>query len=109
MSNTQLVEHLKAEEEKRRDYLDLAFKILAALVIPLILWGVKLEVNNAVLKEKVAVCARDIHDRTSDLRQIQLTVNANLAKLSALNAQISSANTQLTSLRMLLLQMSKSK
>jgi len=32
---------------------DLAFKILSVLVIPLLLWGIKLEVSNAVQNEKI--------------------------------------------------------
>lgn len=32
---------------------DLAFKVLSVLVIPLLLWGIKLEVNNAVQNEKI--------------------------------------------------------
>lgn len=32
---------------------DLAFKFLSVLVVPLLLWGIKLEVSNAVQNEKI--------------------------------------------------------
>lgn len=35
-------------------WMDLAFKILSALVIPLLGWGIRLEVSNAVQNEKIA-------------------------------------------------------
>lgn len=34
-------------------WMDLAFKVLSILVIPLVIWGVKLEVGNAVQNEKI--------------------------------------------------------
>ena len=34
--------------------MDLAFKILSMLVIPLLGWGIRLEVSNAVQNEKIA-------------------------------------------------------
>jgi uncharacterized coiled-coil protein SlyX len=33
---------------------DLAFKILSILVVPLMLWGIRLEVSNAVQNEKIS-------------------------------------------------------
>lgn len=35
-------------------WMDLAFKILSILVIPLLGWGIRLEVSNAVQNEKIA-------------------------------------------------------
>ena len=35
-------------------WMDLAFKILSMLVIPLLGWGIRLEVSNAVQNEKIA-------------------------------------------------------
>ena len=34
-------------------WMDLAFKVLSILVIPLVIWGVKLEVGNAIQNEKI--------------------------------------------------------
>jgi peptidoglycan hydrolase CwlO-like protein len=110
------IEQARADEEKRHNYLDIAFKVLAILVIPLFIWGVKLEVNNAVLSERIAqtdkqlnerinTCYKEIAERKADLQRINTTVTQNYGKLSSLSTKIDGVNTQLNNLRTLLLKL----
>lgn len=104
--------------EDRSKLWDWLFRILTALVIPLMIWGVKLEVNNAVLKEriaqfktqleeKVSQCERRIANRKSDIVNIGKTVHSNYGKLSAMDAKIDGVNSQLALMRLLLSKLQK--
>ena len=47
-------------------FFDIAMKVLSALVIPLIIWGVKLEVTNAIQDERISEIQEDV-DKLSDV------------------------------------------
>lgn len=47
-------------------FLDIAMKVLSGLVIPLIVWGVKLEVKNAIQDERITELQEDL-DKLADV------------------------------------------
>ena len=61
---------------------DLIFKILAALALPLLAWGVKLEVNLAVQDEKIAQLSKDVEE-AQGLKDALTAQTANLTHLEA--------------------------
>lgn len=66
---------------------DLLFKIFAALALPLLAWGVKLEVNLAVQDEKVAQLSKDV-DEVKGLRD---TLTMQATKITHLEAEVQEA------------------
>lgn len=50
---------------------DWMFKIMSSLVIPLVIWGVKLEVRNAVQDEKINELQKDLDDLSSVEEEVQ--------------------------------------
>ena len=65
-------------------YMDLATKILSISVIPLFLWGVKVEVDNAVRDQQVIQLEREIEG----LRDINDTVQEYAIKLSKVDQKL---------------------
>jgi hypothetical protein len=55
-----------AHKDTASKWLDNAMKVLSGLVIPLIVWGVKLEVKNAIQDERIAEIQEDL-DKLSDV------------------------------------------
>lgn len=47
-------------------FFDVALKVLSGLVIPLIIWGVKLEVTNAIHDERISELQEDL-DKLADV------------------------------------------
>ena len=47
-------------------FVDIAMKVLSALVIPVIMWGVKLEVTNAIQDERIGELQEDL-DKLADV------------------------------------------
>lgn len=47
-------------------FIDVSLKVLSALVIPLIVWGVKLEVKNAIQDERIAEVQEEL-DKLADV------------------------------------------
>lgn len=47
-------------------FIDIAMKVLSGLVIPLIVWGVKLEVKNAIQDERISELQEDL-DKLADV------------------------------------------
>ena len=68
---------------------------LCVLVIPLILWGVKLEVNNAVMTETIQRMEDDI-EKTNETR---LIVEQNRVTLAQLKERIDNANETLKDIK----------
>tara|TARA_B100000963_G_scaffold361904_2_gene400710 strand:+ start:1616 stop:1891 length:276 start_codon:yes stop_codon:yes gene_type:complete len=58
-------------------YIDTATKVLAALVIPLIVWGVKLEVNLAVMKTEQAAVEAEIQAIKEENKTVLKSVQDN--------------------------------
>lgn len=59
---------------------DLILKILSVLVIPLIFWGVRLEVNTALHDERIAEMQADLVRLSNVTVQVQ-TMNVSLVRL----------------------------
>lgn len=59
---------------------DIAFKVLSVLVIPLLGWGVRLEVTRAVQAEKIVQLEKDIA-AMADVRKGLAEANLTLARL----------------------------
>lgn len=75
-----------------------AFRILSALVIPLLLWGVKLEVRRAVQAEQIEVLQQDVKNALS----IKDTVNANATLLGRMEEKLNATNDTLREVKALL-------
>ena len=83
---------------KPGQFLDWGIKILALLVIPLVLWGVKLEVANAVME-------RDIEELQGDMvaaKAIEAGVAQNTNSLGRLEVQIEMVSDDIRELKDLL-------
>jgi hypothetical protein len=63
---------------------DVAFKGLSIVVIPLVLWGVKLEVNNAIQDERIS----EIQDDLDKLSDVTNSVQANTLSLVRLEGKL---------------------
>ena len=74
---------------------ELLFKALSALAIPLALWGVKLEVNNAVQEEKLLQLSTEVAAAKS-LRDILTTQSVSLGKIEE---QINATNRRLDDIK----------
>ena len=72
--------------------------ILCILVVPMMIWGVKLEVNNAVMSENVECMESDI-EKTNKTRMI---VEQNRIALAQLRERIDSANETLKDIKNIL-------
>lgn len=79
-------------------FVDYGFKILAILVIPLIAWGIKLEVNLAVMRSELDRAKADIEKAQS----IEKAVNENTNALGRLDTKLGFANDQLGEIKDLL-------
>ncbi len=80
--------------------LERAKDVLCVLVIPLMLWGVKLEVNHAVMVETIERMESDI-ERANETRSI---VQQNRVTLAQLKERIDNANETLKDIKDLLRQ-----
>jgi hypothetical protein len=74
---------------------DLAFKILSALVIPLLLWGVRLEVSKAVTNEKVTA----LEQKVRAAEAIKDGVTANTNTLGRVEEKLDATNKRLDDIR----------
>ncbi len=75
--------------------MDYGFKILSLLVIPLILWGVKLEVDMAVKAEKIVQLERDIAAASA----VKGAVTTNTTTLARMEEKIDGTNKRLDEIR----------
>jgi len=79
--------------------------VLVILVIPLFLWGVKLEVNNAKVDSELAHQAEEIERLERELEEAQdidKGVQANALKLVQLEGKLDTANGRLDDIKELL-------
>ena len=79
-------------------FADVAFKALSVVVIPLVLWGVKLEVNNAIQDERIAEIQEDL-DKLSDMTD---SVQKNTLALVRLEGKIDNVNEKIDEVKKLL-------
>lgn len=73
-------------------FLDIAMKILSGLVIPLIAWGISLEVDLAVLRSELDRAKEDIQKAQA----IQAAVNQNTLTLGRVEANLGNVDKRLT-------------
>lgn len=77
---------------------DILMKVLSTLVIPLILWGVKLEVKNAIQDERISEMQEDL-DKLSSLTA---SVQSNSLALVRLEGKIDNVNSKIDEVKKLL-------
>lgn len=83
---------------KTNKTLDLGLKILSMLVIPLILWGVRLQVREAIQDERISELQQDVQKNST----IATTVNQNSLTLVKLEAKIDSVGGKIDDIKVLL-------
>jgi len=85
-------------ERKKMDsksWLDLAWKILSILVIPLLLWGVKLEISQAVQDTKIAQMTTEL----AAAKAIEKGVSANTITLGRVEEKLDATNRRLDDIK----------
>ena len=80
-------------------YWSKAKDILTILIVPLILWGVKLEVTLAVQAEKIS----GLEEEIGEARGMSNTIQSNTVQLATLSAKLDSANDSLDQIKSALL------
>jgi len=86
------------KENSTAKFFDVAVKVLSALVVPLILWGVKLEVTNAIQDERIAEVQEDL----DKLSKITVSVQSNSIALVRLEGKIDNVNSKIDEVKKLL-------
>lgn len=86
------------KENSTAKFLDVVVKVLSALVVPLILWGVKLEVTNAIQDERIA----EIQEDLDKLSKITVSVQSNSIALVRLEGKIDNVNSKIDEVKSLL-------
>lgn len=79
-------------------FVDMTLKVLSTLVIPLIMWGVRLEVKNAIQDERIAEVQEDL----DKLSKITVSVQTNSISLVRLEGKIDNVNTKIDEVKKLL-------
>ena len=75
---------------------------LVLAVIPLLIWGIRLEVTLAVQEEKLNVALSGIQEASGSDKDISRLVQTNSNQLTALNGKIDVANARLDAIKDLL-------
>tara|TARA_Y100001938_G_C7965020_1_gene366352 strand:- start:134 stop:421 length:288 start_codon:yes stop_codon:yes gene_type:complete len=76
-------------------FIDMAIKYSSVLVIPLVLWGVKLEVNNAVRDQQIAQLEKEIEN----LNQIDEAVQEYAVELGKVDQRLESMDSTVSEIR----------
>lgn len=79
-------------------FVDIAMKVLSGLVIPLIIWGVKLEVNNAIQDERISELQEDL----DKLANVTDSVQNNSLALVRLEGKLDNVDEKLDDVKKLL-------
>jgi hypothetical protein len=79
-------------------FLDIAMKVLSGLVIPLIIWGVKLEVTNAIQDERIA----EMQDDLDKLADVTDAVQKNSLALVRLEGKLDNVDEKIDEVKKLL-------
>lgn len=79
-------------------FFDIVLKILSALVLPLMIWGVRLEVKNAILEERLSEVQEDI----AKLAPITENVTRNTMTLVRLEGKLDNLDEKIDELKKLL-------
>ena len=88
-----------SEEGKTKHYVDLAFKVLSALVIPLLGWGIKLQVDVSVQSERIATLQKQVET----IHGIEVSLASIGKELAVQGEKLVSANSNLDTIRTLIL------
>ena len=75
---------------------------LSLLVIPLLLWGIKLETTIAVQEEKISSLERKIEDSQSAIKSVETTVRSNSLELVKVSGKLDTANEKIDVIKGLL-------
>ena len=101
-----LVKTFMSTDETKQRALEWGRDLLVILVIPSLLWIVKLEVGNAqrdlYLEQTQSEVAR-LEDQLSEVKDIDVRVQQNALQLARLEGKIDTANGRLDEIRSLLL------
>ena len=81
------------------NYWSKAKDVLTILIVPLILWGVKLEVTIAVQAEQIS----ELEEEIGEARGMSNTIQSNTVQLATLSAKLDSANDSLDQIKSALL------
>jgi len=79
-----------------KNYIDLIPKALSVLVIPLLMWGIKLEVENAVRDEVIVQLKADI----SELEQGYEQINEYAVKFGQVDQRLESMESTMIEIRL---------
>ena len=79
-------------------FLDVALKVLSALVVPLIIWGVKLEVTNAIHAERIS----ELQDDLDKLTDVTDAVQKNSLALVRLEGKLDNVDEKIDEVKKLL-------
>ena len=96
-----------APEDGFQKAVSYAKDILVILVIPVLMWTVKLEVNNAERDLLISQSNIEIHrleERISEIKDIDVRVQQNALHLARLEGKLDTANGRLDEIRSLLLE-----
>lgn len=85
--------------DKTKAYVDLAFKVLSVLVIPLLGWGTKLQVDLSVQAERIATLQKQVES----VRGIEEKIASVNKDMAVYGEKLNSANTNLDTIRTLIL------
>lgn len=79
-------------------FIDIGMKVLSGLVIPLIFWGVKLEVTNAIQDERISEVQEDL-DKLADITD---SVQKNSLALVRLEGKLDNVDEKIDEVKKLL-------
>jgi len=79
-------------------FFDVALKVLSGLVIPLIIWGVKLEVTNAIQDERIS----EVQDDLDKLTNVTEAVQKNTLALVRLEGKLDNVDEKIDEVKKLL-------
>lgn len=87
-----------SSKDSTAKFVDIAMKVLSTLVIPLIIWGVKLEVNNAIQDERITELQEDL-DKLADVTD---SVQKNSLALVRLEGKLDNVDEKIDEVKKLL-------
>jgi uncharacterized coiled-coil protein SlyX len=79
-------------------FLDITLKVLSVLVVPLIIWGVKLEVKNAIQDERISELQEDL----DKLAYVTDAVQANALAMVRLEGKLDNLDEKIDEVKKLL-------
>lgn len=87
-----------SSKDSTAKFIDVGMKVLSVLVIPLIFWGVKLEVTNAIQDERISELADDF-DKLADVTE---SVQQNSLALVRLEGKLDNVDEKIDDVKKLL-------